>query len=342
MDSYKSLKKLHIGLLFIFGFMIVVAWKSGLFAILNVPENIALQSFKTMFISIVLESIPFILIGVVVSSILQIFVSEKWIQKLVPKNPLLGIIYACVLGILFPVCECGLIPIMRRLITKGMPLYVAVVSILVGPIVNPVVYVATFSAFRGRPEMLYARMGLAIAVGTVIGLIVYFFVHQNQLRNSKLTLYAGTNEGTTEHEQQHRKGNKIFAVLEHSGSEFFEMGKYLMLGSVITAAIQTFVPRAELVEIGQGPMVSHIFMMGFAYILSICSTSDAFVAASFVNSFSVGSLLTFLVFGPMLDFKSTLMLLSVFKTRFVLLLGCLIITVVLVGSLIVERFYFGY
>ncbi|MNP52872.1 putative permease [compost metagenome] len=145
-----------------------------------------------------------------------------------------------------------------------------------------------------------------------------------------------------EHQQQHRKGNKIFAVLEHSGSEFFEMGKYLMLGSVITAAIQTFVPRTELIDIGQVPMVSHVFMMGFAYILSICSTADAFVAASFVNSFSAGSLLTFLVFGPMLDFKSTLMLLSVFKTRFVLKLSFLVITVVLIGSLLVEHFYFGY
>jgi uncharacterized membrane protein YraQ (UPF0718 family) len=339
-SSFKSIRKLL--LLFILGFILVVIWNSGIVSTINLAGNGAMQSFKTMFISIVLESIPFILIGVLVSSILQIFVSEKWIQKLVPRNPLLGILYACILGILFPVCECGLIPIMRRLITKGMPLYVAVVSILVGPIVNPVVYIATFSAFRARPEMLYARMGLAIAVGTVIGLIVYFFVNKNQLRNSTMTLYAGSDVGMTEHQLQHRKGNKIFAVLEHSGSEFFEMGKYLMLGSVITAAIQTFVPRAELVEIGQGPMISHIFMMGFAYILSICSTSDAFVAASFVNSFSIGSLLTFLVFGPMLDFKSTLMLLSVFKTRFVLLLSCLVISIVLIGSLLVEHFYFGY
>lgn len=340
MRSVKSFGALNLSLLFVLGF-IVMAWIMGVFSLISLPDSVAIQSFKTMFISIVLEAIPFILIGVIVSSIMQIFVSEKWIQKFVPRNPLLGILFACVLGIIFPVCECGLIPIMRRLITKGMPLYVAVVSILVGPIVNPVVYVATYSAFRSRPEMLYARMGLAVAVGTVIGLIVYFFVHKNQLRHSKDTLYGGAEGALTEHQEQHRQSNKILAVFEHSGSEFFEMGKYLMLGSVITAAIQTFVPRAELVDIGQGPVISHFFMMGFAYILSICSTSDAFVAASFVNSFSLGSLLTFLVFGAMLDFKSTLMLLSVFKTRFVLLLSGLVITVVLIGSLIVERLYLG-
>lgn len=340
MRSVKSLGALNLSLLFVLGF-IVMAWSMGAFSLISLPDSVVLQSFKTMFISIVLEALPFILIGVIVSSIMQIFVSEKWIQKFIPRNPLLGILFACLLGVIFPVCECGLIPIMRRLITKGMPLYVAVVSILVGPIVNPVVYVATYSAFRSRPEMLYSRMGLAIAVGTVIGLIVYFFVHKNQLRHSKGTLYGGSKGELTEHQEQHRKGNKILAVLEHSGSEFFEMGKYLMLGSVITAAIQTFVPRAELVDIGQGPVISHFFMMGFAYILSICSTSDAFVAASFVNSFSLGSLLTFLVFGAMLDFKSTLMLLSVFKTRFVLLLSGLVITVVLIGSMIVERLYLG-
>jgi uncharacterized membrane protein YraQ (UPF0718 family) len=83
-----------------------------------------------------------------------------------------------------------------------------------------------------------------------------------------------------------------------------------------------------------------VFMMGFAYILSLCSTSDAFVASSFVNTFTTGSLLTFLVFGPMLDFKGTLMLLSVFKTKFVLLLMALIVVTVLSGSLIFERLFF--
>ena len=121
--------------------------------------------------------------------------------------------------------------------------------------------------------------------------------------------------------------------------EFFDMGKYVMIGSILTAAIQTFLPRGSLVEIGQGEISSHIFMIIFAYILSICSTSDAFVASSFAGTFSAGSIVTFLVFGPMLDFKSTLMLLSVFKYKFVLMLSALILVTVLFGAIILDYIY---
>ena len=182
-----------------------------------------------------------------------------------------------------------LILFVRRLIAKGMPLYVGVVFILVGPIVNPIVYAATYVAFRTRPEMLFARMGLALLVGLVIGLFVYTFVRKNQMKNSSATLYAETPGNRGEHEHN-RRGNKISQMLEHAGAEFFEMGKYLMFGAIITAAIQAFVPRGNLVDIGQGAITSHLFMMGFAFILSLCSTSDAFVASSFINTFSAGSL----------------------------------------------------
>jgi uncharacterized membrane protein YraQ (UPF0718 family) len=317
-------------------------------------------SFKTMFISIILEAFPFILLGVFLSSILQIFVSDQTISKMIPKNPILGILFACLIGIIFPVCECGMIPVVRRLILKGMPIYVAVVFILTGPILNPIVYFATYTAFRTRPEIVYTRMGLAFAVAFIIGLFIYRFVKHNPLRQNvpdHMSEHDHTHDHTHVHATEHKHfnvidphdhshdhsdshGNKFFATLGHASDEFFEMGKYLMFGSMVTAFIQTFMARESLVSIGHGPLSSHLFMMGFAYILSLCSTSDAFVASSFVNTFTAGSLLTFLVFGPMLDLKGTLMLLSVFKTRFVLLLMSAIAVTVLVGSLIFERVFF--
>ncbi|MBP1992502.1 permease [Paenibacillus eucommiae] len=337
--SFVGINALFIAIVLI---SIVIAVNPGLFSIsFGGPESLqsmqSLQSFKTIFISIILEAFPFILLGVLVSSFMQIFISEKTIQRFIPRNPILGILFACILGIVFPVCECGLILIIRRLIAKGMPLYIGVVFILVGPIVNPIVYAATYMAFRARPELLYARMGLALFVGVFIGLFIYYFVKKNQLKNSAATLYAGSKGDTTEH--QHVRGGKFLSMMEHAGGEFFDMGKYLIFGCMVTAAIQTFVPRGSLVEIGQDPFSSQMFMMGLAYILSLCSTSDAFVASSFVSTFSAGSILTFLVFGPMLDFKSTLMLLSVFKTRFVILLSLLIILVVFVGANIAEQFF---
>jgi len=297
-----------------------------------------LQTFKTMFLGIILEAIPFILLGVIVSSIMQMFISEQWIRRWTPRNPLLGILFACVLGILLPICECGMIPVVRRLMAKGMPLYIGVVFMLVGPIVNPVVYAATYTAFRTRPEMLYSRMGLALFVGCCIGLFVYYGVKKNPLKHRADNQQLLSCDAR--HQHPHKSGsNKFYSTLEHACGEFFDMGKYLIFGAVVTAVLQAFVPRSDLLAIGESAGGSHLFMMGLAFVLSICSTSDAFVASSFVNTFSAGSLLTFLVFGPMLDFKGSLMLLSVFRARFVLLVALLIVLTVFVGANFAQRMY---
>ncbi|RKN84554.1 permease [Paenibacillus ginsengarvi] len=319
---------------------IVVAMNPVVFTALPPLLLADLQSFKTMLIGIVLEALPFILLGVLVSSLMQLFISEKTIRRLVPRNPLLGILFACALGILFPICECGLIPVVRKLLAKGMPLYIAVVFIVVGPVVNPVVFAATYVAFRGNPAIVYSRMGLALLVGVLIGLIVYRFVRINPLRSGKTPGdRAHSDEHMHDHGHEHHREGKLFAMLRHAADEFFDMGKFLLFGSVVTAAIQTFIPRQDLLQLGQGEYGSHLFMMGFAYILSLCSTSDAFVAASLATTFTSGSLLTFLVFGPMLDFKSTLMLLAVFRARFVVLLAIAIAVFVLAGSLWFESLF---
>lgn len=308
--------------------------------------------FKTILLGILLETLPFLLLGVIVSSLMQQFVSERFIRKCIPRNPLLGVPFALVLGFLFPVCECGLIPIVRRLLAKGMPLYIGIVFIVVGPIVNPVVIAATYTAFRSRPDLIYSRMGLALAAGLLIGLIIYFFVKGNPLKNKQSAADERQHSHSCGLEKEHaeihanphtihtNKPNKLLTMVDHAGNEFFDMGKYVMLGSILTAAIQTFLPRTNLVDIGQAEFSSIFFMMGFAYILSICSTSDAFVASSFASIFSSSSLLAFLVFGPMLDFKSTLMLMSVFKKRFVLLLSVLIFITVFAGALLLGYWYF--
>jgi uncharacterized membrane protein YraQ (UPF0718 family) len=192
-------------------------------------------------------------------------------------------------------------------------------------------------------------MVLAFVVASVIGLVIYRFVKSNVLRVTADVLQTHDHSHSHAHDHAHdhahehnghNQSNKLFTMLGHASDEFFEMGKYLMFGSLITAIIQTFVARESLVSIGHDGLGSHMFMMGFAYILSLCSTSDAFVASSFATTFTTGSLLTFLVFGPMLDFKGTLMLLSVFKSKFVLLLSGLIVVTVLIGSLIFEHLFF--
>lgn len=297
-------------------------------------RNLDYQSFKTIFMSIVLEAFPFILLGVLVSSLLQAFLSEAALRKIIPKNPVAGLLTASLLGIVFPVCECGMIPVARRLIQKGMPPYLAVVYMLSSPIINPVVYFATYSAFRTRPDMVYARMGLAFAVTVLVGALVYLFVKGNPLRLRAADL-AQSGES-----DQRQSAPGFMGWIEHMLNDFMDMAKYLLFGALIASALQVFVARSTLIAIGGDSWTSYPFMMGLAYLLSICSTSDAFVAASFGNAFGKGPLLAFLVMGPMLDLKSTLMMLSAFRFRFVALLSAAVILLVWAGSLLLSAWPF--
>ncbi|MFE6074131.1 permease [Paenibacillus sp. NPDC057886] len=304
----------------------------------------ALQNMKTVFVSIFLEAAPFLLIGVLLSSLMQWFVSEEMIRKLTPKNPVGGVLVAGLLGIIFPICECGMIPVVRRLMHKGMPPYIAVTFILSGPVVNPIVFTATLLAFPSHPEITIARMGLGFAVAAAIGGLVYMFVRQNPLRKPKATVtevkthpgfkMAKPHSHSANHDHVHDKNWRSFFI--HAGDEFVDMSKYLVIGALITACIQTFISRSDLISLGNGPVASYAFMMGFAYVLSLCSTSDAFVASAFSHTFALGPLLSFLVLGPMLDFKSTLMLLSTFRTRFVIGLSLVIIALVFAGSWLIN------
>ncbi|QSF47702.1 permease [Paenibacillus tianjinensis] len=290
-------------------------------------DNAYIDTFKTGFIGILLEALPFVLLGALLSSLLRVFVPDEWISRWIPRRPVPAILFGCLLGIIFPVCECGMIPLVRRLMHKGMPLYVAVVFILSGPILNPVVYGATLTAFRSHPWLAYARMGLAFAVAAGIGFIIYATVRKSPLRLS-------IKRETAEPHQLRTSGGRLVSVLVHTSDEFFEMGKYLIIGCLLTSGIQTFMNHGSLATIGEQPLGSYLFMMGLAFVLSLCSTSDAFVAATFLHTFPAGSLLAFMVLGPMLDFKNSLMLLSLFKTRFAVYLFFLIFSAVFTGSVL--------
>lgn len=316
-----------------------------------------LQSFKIIFLSIILEALPFLLIGVFVSALLQAFVSDKLIQRLTPRNPIAGTLFGSLLGIILPLCECGMIPIVRRLIRKGLPAYIGIVYIVAGPIINPIVFGATFAAFRTNKELAYSRFYLAFLVSVALGLILYYFLKKSPLKpDSPVSEHVHDHSHTHSHEHhehshQHKHNHvhmhehsyvggflkKMANTPGHAAEEFFDMGKYLILGSFITAVLQTIISRESFAAVADNEFLSHIFMMGFAYVLSLCSTSDAFVAASFNNMFPPAALLSFLVFGPMLDLKNTLMMLAVFRKGFVLKFSLLIAVLVLVGSILFDR-----
>ncbi|WHY78850.1 permease [Neobacillus sp. WH10] len=286
------------------------------------------QSFlqmNTIFISILIEALPFVTLGVLISGIIQIFVTEEMIAKIMPKNRVLAVVFASFLGILFPSCECGIVPIVSRLVSKGVPISAGIAFMLTAPIINPVVLFATYIAFGSDWKMpLYRGLG-AIIVAIVTGIFIAYRYKGNPFKENY------------HHHHNHEKTTfwkKVWRTLEHAVEEFFSMGKYLVIGSLIAAAVQTYVKTSTLVSIGQGPASSSLVMMALSFILSLCSEADAFIASSFRTTFSTGSLLAFLVFGPMVDIKNLMMMLATFKKRLVLMIVVAVFVIVFGYSLL--------
>lgn len=283
---------------------------------------------NSIFISILIEAIPFILIGVILSGIIQMFVSEEMIARIMPKNRFLAVLFGALAGVLFPACECGIIPITRRLLLKGVPLHAGVAFMLTAPIINPIVLFSTYIAFGNRWSVVFYRGGLALAVSLIIGVILSYQFKDNQLLKPDEPGHHHHHHGTLL--------QKLGGTLRHAIDEFFSVGKYLIIGAFIAAAMQTYVKTSTLLAIGQNDVSSSLVMMGLAFVLSLCSEVDAFIASSFSSTFSLGSLIAFLVFGAMVDIKNLLMMLAAFKKRFVFLLITYIVMIVLAGSLLVK------
>lgn len=272
----------------------------------------ALQTFVTIFLGIFIEAAPFLLLGSLASGLVEVFVSQERLGKLVPANPILASIAGTVLGFAFPVCECGVVPVTRRLFHKGLPLSVGVAFLLAAPIINPIVMASTWAAFGGG-AIFWGRIGMAFLIAAGIGLVFTTAPDPQRLLlpSGWVPSQAVTAEGpTTRHLARDFQRALIIA-----GEEFFDMGRYLVLGALLAAVMQTLAPQATLIQLSQGPVTSVLTMLLLAFVLSICSTVDAFLALAFVSSFTTGSILAFLVFGPMVDIKSTLMFAGVFRRR---------------------------
>jgi hypothetical protein len=321
-----------------------------------------LNSAFTLFLSLLVEAIPFLILGVLFSGLLLFFVDERKLIKLMPKHPLLGAFAGSCVGFLFPVCECGNVPVARRLLMQGAPSPVAIGFLLAAPTINPIVFWSTWVAFRDQPEIVFLRIGLSLTIATIIGWVFSAQADLRPLLQPAVARAIPTRKAETENP---RPGNvspllqsgtfllgqsgqplrmdttelqasmvaaatfnkplpdRLHLLLENTVQELRELGGVLILGSAIAALIQVFVPRELILGLGQGPVTSILAMMLLAGLVSICSTVDSFFALSFASVFTSGSLLAFLVFGPMIDLKGVGLMLSIFKARAVIYLFAL-------------------
>jgi uncharacterized membrane protein YraQ (UPF0718 family) len=275
---------------------------------------------NTLFLSVLIEAVPFVLIGAVVSSIIQVFIPAELIRRWIPGTTWLTLVPAVLLASLFPICECAIVLVVRRLVRKGMPLHIGAVFLVASPLMNPIVTLSTYYAFQNRIEMIFARWGLGFIAALVIGIIVflYFRNRPQQLLESMETEHH-QHDSHGDHHTKRSISSISNEVLTHTADEFYDMGKFLIIGALLTAIIQTFLDRSLLLSISNNQAGSTIVMMGMAYILSLCSEADAFVAASLGSHLDIGALLAFMLLGPILDLKSTIMLFAWFRKSFVMI-----------------------
>lgn len=294
------------------------------------------QTFTTIFLSIFIEAVPFLLAGSIVSGLIAVFVNQELLYRFVPRNPVSAAFVGGSMGMIFPVCECGVVPVTRRLYNKGLPVSMGIAFMLAAPVINPVVLASTYAAYGWGP-MLYGRFGLSFVIASVIGLIFYFakpaevlLPGKVQVPTSDAHLHSHNHDHDHDDDHHHAEQNhypanntrsgRFWEAMAIGGDDFFDMSRYLIIGCILAAGMQTVVPQPVLLELGSGTFTAIIAMMVLAFILSVCSTVDAFLSLAFVNTFPAPAILAFLVFGPMVDIKSSLMFLGVFKRRIVLYL----------------------
>ncbi len=297
-------------------------------------------NFYTIFLSIVIEAIPFILLGSIASVLIQSYLRDDVIAKILPAHPIVAMLPASLVGTFFPVCECAIIPIIRGLIKKGLPQHLGIVMIVSIPILNPIVFLSTHYAFRNNPSILYARMGLAFVAALIIGSVVYFlFRRQSIVKKPQNTGHAIPHAHHHSKDNMHHDRPHFTEVVLHMNQEFLDTARYFLIGALLAATFQTFFDQHLLAAVGSSNSKGPAVMMGFAYLLSVCSTSDAFLAASMTGLFTPGSIIAFLLFGAMLDVKNTMMMLSCFKFRFVFTFTLVTAAVVYTLARLFDFFY---
>jgi uncharacterized membrane protein YraQ (UPF0718 family) len=351
----------------------------GLFlaaAILFLPtgrESAAISSLSIVFVSIVLEAIPFMLVGSLVGGFIEAFVSRERMAAWLPQKGWLTVCLAAAAGTIFPVCECAVVPVVRRLIGKGLPFSAAIAYLLGGPIVNPIVATSTALAYGFHWPMVILRLGLgywlAVLIGTLMGGLFRraeavkdtgdilgsnpsscgcrHHILEPPHKGPSIDLKQASPEFLCQVEQadcgcghSHRSPggwmDKAGLAFSHAMDDFSAVGHYLVIGAFIAALCQTYIDRSSFLGLTAAPVLSVVLMMLLAILLNLCSEADAFIAASFQGLISIPAQMAFLLTGPMLDLKLLLMYQSVFKRKAIVVLASLIFTAVLAISVVLE------
>ena len=270
----------------------------------GVAGNVAMATAGTVFCGVFVQAVPFLVLGVVVSGLIATFVSPERLARWLPRRAAAAILVAGVGGAALPGCECGSVPVARRLFSDGVVGAAALTFMLSAPAINPVVLVATAVAFPGQPQMVGAR-----AVGSLLTAVVM----------GALWARWGRTEWITRRLPPSRTGTEprwtVFS--EAARHDFLQAGSYLVIGAAAAAALHVLVPASVFEHLAGHLLLGVLSMALLAVVLALCSEADAFVAAS-ITMLPLLPRLVFLVVGPAVDVKLLAMQAGMFGRAFAL------------------------
>jgi len=284
----------------------------------------ALQTWSTIFVSITIQALPFLTLGVVLSGAIAALVPPGWIAKVLPKRDVLAVPAASLAGAALPGCECGSVPIAGRLTARGASPAAALAFMLSAPAINPVVLVATAVAFPNQPRVVLARFLASLVAAIVVGLLWSRFGRDALIDRARLRVVEGT--------------NRWASFAQTARHDFLHAGGWLVLGGMTAATLQVVVPRTVLDAVASNEVLAVLALAVLAVVLAICSEADAFVAAG-LSQFSLTSRLVFLVVGPAVDIKLIALQAGTFGRAFALRFAPLtfvvaVLTAVLTGTVL--------
>ena len=274
-----------------------------------------------IFQGLLIEALPFLFIGVLIAGLARwIAPGGRWLQRL-PDQPILAPLSGAALGFALPACECGNVPVARRLLAGGASMGSALGFLFAAPVLNPIVLASTWAAFPDQPWLIAARPLGALLVAVVLSGVLQR-LPEGQLLERSLLAERRLSQPLAEASLLERKSGvlgtppppraepsrpSLRTVLEHSTREFLNLAVLLILGSLIAATVQTLLPRSWLLAVGGAPTLSILSLMLMAVVISVCSSVDAFLALGFAAQITPGALLAFLVLGPVVDLKFCLL-----------------------------------
>jgi uncharacterized protein len=289
------------------------------------------QNFWFSFLALAFEGLPFVLVGSLISGFIAAFIPSRMITRFLPKNRFLATLVSGLLGLIFPVCECGVVPVVRRLLDKGLPLSCGLTYMLASPIVNPLVAISTYAAFRGQQPALNTviRLISGYLVAVIVGLAVsrldparllggQALPTRTSRRRTALSIAALPDAPDASRGVSIMQ--RVIGAVQLASDDFIDTAIYFMIGAAVASVLNTAVDQRIILPLASSPILSVVAMMAIAGILTLCSTSDAFIAATF-TSFPIPARMAFLIFGPMFDFKLLFLYSALLKKRAVIALG---------------------